>query len=74
MFHFSSLMKVLGKHQIAQSELPILDEEGRVILEPEGILSIKEKKLRSKSIEEYLIKWKNLPEEDASWTTRSFLQ
>jgi hypothetical protein len=47
-------------------ELPPLDEEGQLILIPEDILEVREKKLRNKSIKEYLIKWKNLPIEDAS--------
>jgi len=43
--HVSYLKKELGKHQSAQTTLPILDYEGRVILKPEGIISINEKKL-----------------------------
>ena len=42
--------------------LPTLDEEGKLILEPETI------------IKEYLIKWKSCPEEDASWEPNKFLQ
>lgn len=36
-FHVSSLKRVLGKNQIAQTEIPKTDEEGRIFLEPEGI-------------------------------------
>jgi hypothetical protein len=39
-FHVSSLKKVLGKHQKAQTMLPTLDEEGRIILEPEAIIYV----------------------------------
>lgn len=38
-FHVSSLKRVLGKNQIAQTEIPETDEEGRIILECEGILA-----------------------------------
>jgi hypothetical protein len=66
--------KMLGQHQSTQTELPILDDEGRIILEPEGILTTREKKLHSRTIKEYLIKWKNLPEEDSLWETEKFRQ
>ena len=65
---------MLGDHQLAQTMLPSLDDEGRVILEPEGILSTRERKLRRRTLKEYLIKWKDLPEEEASWETEEFFQ
>jgi hypothetical protein len=34
---------------------------------PEEILEVREKQLRKRSIREYLVKWKNLPIEDATW-------
>ena len=52
----------------------MLDEEGRIILDPEAIIATWEKRLHSRVIKEYLIKWKNLPEEDASWESKHFLQ
>jgi len=51
-----------------------LDDEGRVILESEGILSTRERKLQRCTIKEYLIKGKDLPEEEASWETEAFCQ
>ena len=65
-FHVSCLKKVVGQHQKVQKMLPMLDEEGRIILEPETITATRGKKLRSRVIKEYLIKWKNLSEEDTS--------
>jgi hypothetical protein len=44
-----------------------LDEEGQLILIPEEVSETREQKLRNMSIKEYLIKWKNLPIEDATW-------
>ena len=38
-----------------------------MVLVPEEILEVREKKLRRRSIKEYLIKWKDLPIEDAMW-------
>jgi hypothetical protein len=73
-FHVSCLKRVLGQHQKAQTMLPMLDYEGKIILEPEAIIATREKRLRSRVIKEYLIKWKNLPEEDAAWESKHFLQ
>jgi len=47
--------------------LPPLDDKGKLILELEAILDMREKKLRNKVILEYLVKWKSLPLEDATW-------
>ena len=61
--------KKLGKHQIVQTILPMLDDEGRVIWEPEAIIATRERKLHSLTLKEYLIRWKNIPDEDTSWET-----
>jgi hypothetical protein len=44
-FHVSCLKIVLGKHQKVQTMLPMLNEEGRIILEPKAIIATREKKL-----------------------------
>ena len=64
----------MGQHQSAQTTLPTLDEEGKLVLEPEAIINIRERRLRSRIIKEYLIKWKSCLEEDASWETEKFIQ
>jgi hypothetical protein len=51
-----------------------LDEEGQLVLIPEEILKVREKKLRKRSIKEYLVKWKNLPIEDATWEGEQLIQ
>ncbi|KAH9297684.1 hypothetical protein KI387_029366, partial [Taxus chinensis] len=73
-FHVSCLKKVIGQRVSAQTVLPELDEEGRVILEPECILQTCTKRLRTRVITEYLIKWKNMDNEDATWEDMTFLQ
>jgi hypothetical protein len=73
-FHVSCLKKMLGQAQPVQTKILEFDDEGKIILEPEGILATKEKVLRSITIREYIIKWKNLPEEDSSWDTEQFLR
>ncbi|KAH9294879.1 hypothetical protein KI387_038467, partial [Taxus chinensis] len=73
-FHVSCLKKVIGQRVSSQIVLPELDEEGRVILEPECILQTCTKRLRTRVITEYLIKWKNMDNEDATWEDMTFLQ
>jgi hypothetical protein len=73
-FHVSCLKRVLGQQQMAQNILHVLDEEGRIILENEAIISTREKRLHSRVIKEYLIKWKNIPEEDVAWESKHFHQ
>ncbi|KAH9307468.1 hypothetical protein KI387_035379, partial [Taxus chinensis] len=48
-------------------ELPPLDDEGRLDLVPEGLLDWRERRLQNKVIREYLVRWKDLPLEDATW-------
>ena len=64
-FHVSCLKKMLGKHQMMQTLLPMLDDEGRVILEPEVIITTRETRLHSQTLKEYIIRWKFFPDEDA---------
>ena len=51
----------------AAAELPPLDDEGHLVLEPEAILERRERKLRSKANREFLVCWKNFSDEDATW-------
>ena len=66
-FHVSSLKKTLGQHIAPSTELPHLDDEGLLVLIPEQILQVRERKLRNRVIREYPMKWKELPMEDATW-------
>jgi hypothetical protein len=60
-FHVSFLKKVLGQTMPVQIELPELDEEGKLILEPEKVIDQCSLSLHNRTIMEYLIKWKNMP-------------
>ena len=55
-----------------QTELLMLDDEGKLFLEPECILEIKTRTLRFRSTNEYLIKWRNLPDDEATWENEDF--
>jgi hypothetical protein len=73
-FHVSCLKKVIGDKIPVQTILPELDEEGKIILEPETITNTRIRQLRNRSISEYLIKWRKLPAEDSTWEDESFIQ
>jgi hypothetical protein len=66
-FHVSFLKRAIVQHITPLEVLPPLDEEGQLVLVPKEILEVREKKLRKRSIKEYLIKLKDLPIEDAMW-------
>jgi hypothetical protein len=66
-FHVSCLKKAIGQHITPIEVLPPMDEEGQLVLIPEEILEVREKRLRNRSIKEYLIRWKDLTIEDATW-------
>ena len=73
-FHVSHLKKALGHHVVPFVVLPPLDDEGKLILIPKAILYFRKKQLRNHVIREYLIKWKDLPIEDATWESEEILQ
>jgi hypothetical protein len=73
-FHVSCLKKVIGDKIPVQTIFPELDEEGKIILEPEAITDTRIRQLRNRSISEYLIKWRKLPAEDSTWEDESFIQ
>jgi hypothetical protein len=73
-FHVSCLKKALGQHITTSTELPPLDEEGQLVLVPEEVLEVWEKKLRNRVIREYLVRWREFPAEYATWESEQILQ
>ena len=72
--HVSCLNKVTGEKLPVQTIFIELDEEGKIILEPEAVMETRTRQLRNRSISEYLIKWKNLPTEDSTWEDENSIQ
>ena len=54
--------------------LPPLDDQGKLVLVPEAIIEFRERNLRRRTIREYLVKWKDLLVEDATWESEEILQ
>ena len=59
-FHVSCLKKVIGDKIPVQIILLELEEEYKIILEPEAITDTRIFQLRNRSISKYLIKWRKL--------------
>ena len=70
----SCLNKVIGDKIPIQTIFPELNEEIKIILDPEDITNIRIHQLRNRAISEYLIKWRKLPAEDSTWEDESFIQ
>jgi hypothetical protein len=73
-FDVSCLKKVIGDKILVQTIFPKLDEEGKIILDPEAITDTRIRQLRNRSISEYLIKWRKLSTKDSTWEDESFIQ
>ena len=73
LFHVSCLKNTLGKQVTTLAELLSWDE-GQLVLVPEEVLEVRERRLLNRVIQEYLIKWKDLPAEDATWEGDQILQ
>eukprot|EP00253_Pinus_taeda_P018989 PITA_18989 len=73
-FHVSCLKKALGQQVTMTDELPPMDDEGHLVLQLEAIIDTKERQLRSRTVREFLVRWKNLLDEDATWESEKILQ
>ena len=71
-FHVSCLKKALGQQVTVTDELPPMDDEGHLVLQPEAIIDTRERQLRSRRVSKFLVMWKNLPDEDATWRVRRY--
>ena len=73
-FHVSCLKKSIGQKIFISDRLPPLHDGGQLTLILENILKKRERRLRSRTIKEYLVQWKNIPSEDATWEEENVLQ
>lgn len=73
-FHVSCLTKAIGQNVTVATDLPPLNEEGKLILESAKIIEVREKALRNRTLKEYLVHWKHFPLDDAMWEGEHILQ
>ena len=73
-FHVSCLKKAIGQNIFVTTNLPPFNEEGKLILEPAEILEVHERVLCNQTVREYLVCWRHLPLDDATWEGEHILQ
>ena len=66
--------KAIGQNITVTIDLPPLNEEGKLILEPIEILEVCKKVLWNRAFREYLVRWWHLPLDDATWEGEHILQ
>ena len=72
-FHVSCLNKVILQCISFSYTLPPLDDEGQLVLIQNKILRTRERRLRSRTIKEYLVQWKDFPSDEATWEDNKLL-
>ena len=65
---------MIGTKCQTQTNLPELDEEGPIWLEPQAIFDQCECRLHQRNIKEVLVQWKDTTHEDATWEPTTILQ
>jgi hypothetical protein len=73
-YHVSCIKRAWGPQYTTPIELSPLDERGHMLLTPEEVLDIRERRLRSTVIREYHVRWRDWPAEDATWQSEHILQ
>ncbi|KAL9454503.1 hypothetical protein AB3S75_009990 [Citrus x aurantiifolia] len=73
-FHVSLLKKAVGDFLSNGVNLPPMDDEGSVIMDPEAILDTRWVKRGGKVIEQNLVRWKKIPAEDATWEDATMMR
>ncbi|XP_071909766.1 uncharacterized protein [Coffea arabica] len=72
-FHVSLLKPKLGPHQATNPTLLEFDCHDQCVLKPVAILQRRVIMRNSTPVIQYLIKWQQLGEEEASWEDQSFI-
>ncbi|KAH9723902.1 hypothetical protein KPL70_007302 [Citrus sinensis] len=73
-FHVSLLKKAMGDLSENSSNIPPIDDEGVLMLEPAEILVTRWLKRGGKFIEQSLVRWNKLPAEEATWEDSTAIQ
>ncbi|KAH9668238.1 hypothetical protein KPL70_021339 [Citrus sinensis] len=73
-FHVSLLKKAMGDLSENSSDIPPIDDEGVLMLEPAEILDTRWLKRGGKFIEQSLVRWNKLLTEEATWEDLTVIQ
>jgi hypothetical protein len=73
-FHVSCLKKVIGTKCQTQTNLPDLDEECSIWIQPQAVLDQCERHLRQRTIKEVLFTWKDTTPTYVTWEPTTILQ
>lgn len=73
-FHVSLLKKHIGDVVPTSSDFPQLTDDGYFVFEPAEVLDTRWVRLGNRLSEESLVRWKHLPQEDATWECTADLQ
>jgi hypothetical protein len=65
---------VIGTKYKTQTNLPELDEDGSIWLQPQVVLDHQKPHLYQRTIKEFLVKWKDTPPRGATWEPAPILR
>ena len=73
-FHVSLLKKAMGESTTTTVELPPINDEGVIMLQPDSIVDTRWLKKEGKFIEQSLVHWNKLPPEEATWEDATLIK
>ena len=73
-FHVSQLKKHVGDKSIPGPHLPLVNADGTVKTGPSEVLQVRQIPRNNAPVVQWLIKWINLPTEDATWEDADFIK
>jgi hypothetical protein len=65
---------VIGTKFQTQTNLPELDEEGSIWIQPQTVLDQRQRHLHQQTIKEVLVQWKDTTPTDVTWEPATILQ
>lgn len=73
-FHVSQLKKHIGDKSIPDPNLPLVNADGTVKTGPAEVLEVRQVPRQNIPVVQWLIRWINLPPEDATWEDADFIK
>ena len=62
------------RRQLTRRAPPVIDDEGEPLYHPEKILDSRNEKINGERVRQYLVKWKDYPEEESTWENEAFIR